>query len=137
MNKLLFTSLLVMVSLTSYCQTLHFKVFGINRAVYSPEFSKYLFDDNLSATGDIYFTSGNGQDVVHVYTSRNDHYKYRIVRQIFDNYTDGIHQIGYSCVDNEGSIVTVKFMFHQDIVEIYFFFDKTAIIYSVKPPGRF
>lgn len=112
-------------------------MFSINRAVYSTEFQKYLFDDFLPAEGDIYVTSGNGQDYIHVYTGTNQHFRFRILRLDYDDYNQGTHQVGYSCLDADGSKVNVKFMFKEGYVDVYFFFETTAIIYSVKPPGRF
>lgn len=96
-----------------------------------------MFDENLPANGDIFVTNFNGIDRIHVYTGQNDHITFDIIRQIYDNYNGYDHQIGYSCRTKDGSMMTVKFMFKETYVEVYFFFDTTAIVYSVTPKGRF
>lgn len=136
MKKIILTTLLVFATLASYCQTLHYKVFAINRAVYSNEFQKYMFDENVSTTGDIYVTYYEGKNVIHIYTADNVHIKFNIIRELYDDYNNGDHQVGYKITDEKGFEASVKFMFRKQYVEVYFFFDTTAYVYSVRPQGR-
>lgn len=136
MKKIILSTLLVFGALICHAQSLHFKVFAINRAVYSPEFQKYMFDENLPSTGDIYVTNNKGFEQVHVYTANNQHIRFTIVRELYDNYNRGDRQLGYSCLDPGGSKVTVKFIFKDEHVEVYFFFDTMGIVYSTTPMGR-